>query len=410
LKDRKRSQKKRKFGPSPRHLWPTIPSKEVPYHTDGDHTDDHLCESCYYHLVYHYPPPRPVHTPKSRKGALVETLPPRKPTTLSCSPVKLISFTSASEVRDLTVSINITEWIALVDGRSCVSAVCEDLRRTTPGCSGKIKFQELVTEGKFMVMKTACDKCGERIHYFNSSPKMIREHPKKNGKGFRLANVKVVASVLLLERGSYTSYARKLATTEGSKIKEGSWKRIEKVVWKAVKAVADETYTKVAADLLQRKGCIMISGDGAWSQRRNALHGTYSILDLVDDKVIVQVVLNKGRKVKVNGKELVIEKGNHDATSKAMEGVGFRKCIDYLEEKGLLSKVLYCVCDRDGSVRKHLKEDNRCAHIIPLDDPGHALKPIRKELESVFGKSKRYINYPRRMMKWLMRCLKECCI
>lgn len=282
--NRKRNQKDRKFRPSARTLWSTVPSEEIPSFVENP-SNDRLCEKCYFYLKRRYPRAQLIVSSarKHRKAKLAETFPPHG-SSVSSSP--LVKSGNLSQVidPDMIVPIPVSEWIRLVEAAPCCAAVGKEMFRTRPGCTGKILFQGIETEGKFVLMKTKCDQCGERINFFNSSSDVIRKNPRKKGKGYRIINVKTVASVMLLEQGSYACYSRKLATTEGSKISEGAWKRIEKIVWRAVDRVAEETYQQVAQELQERKEKLMIAGDGAWSQRRNALHGTYSILDVVSGK------------------------------------------------------------------------------------------------------------------------------
>jgi ribosomal protein S27AE len=173
LADRKKNKSKRKFRPSGRPLW-SVPAENIPFLSSSN---DHLCEQCYFHLRYMYPPAQLITQParKYRKGELAETLPPQKINCLSASASSSTAY-NLSQVKDMTVTIPVAEWVRLVEASPCSSAVRKEMFRTRPGCTGKIVLQSIVTEGKFIVLKTKCDQCGERINFCNSSSQMTMEN------------------------------------------------------------------------------------------------------------------------------------------------------------------------------------------------------------------------------------------
>ncbi|KAL6040469.1 hypothetical protein QOT17_025374 [Balamuthia mandrillaris] len=128
---------------------------------------------------------------------------------------------------------------------------------------------------------------------------------------------------------------------------------------------------------------LALAGDGSWSQRRDAKHAVYSLVDILKNTVLYQVVLAKDRtKLLASGKEVYVVKGNYRGTSKGMEAEEFRRAIDWLDEKGLLPRLLVNVCDQDSA--------------------------LKAQFLKVFGENTRDEQYyTSKVAKWLMTAIKE---
>jgi hypothetical protein len=63
----------------------------------------------------------------------------------------------------------------------------------------------------------------------------------------------------------------------------------------------------------------------------------------------------------VNGKEVVVNQGNYEGTSKGMEAYSFHIAMQTLANKGLLSMVKTITTDEDSSVQKIIAEDKQLA-------------------------------------------------
>ncbi len=106
-----------------------------------------------------------------------------------------------------------------------------------------------------------------------------------------------------------------------------------------------------------------------------------------------------------------------------MERSGLMKCLDFLENEGILNNVIAFISDRDCKVSKIFKEQHRLKGIYFGNDPGtkrfppasssrliklgHIKKGLQNDLVEVFGTSVRYISYPSRMAQWYLKALKE---
>ncbi|KAL6074219.1 hypothetical protein QOT17_004250 [Balamuthia mandrillaris] len=170
-----------------------------------------------------------------------------------------------------------------------------------------------------------------------------------------------------------------------------TWRRAEKMVWNVVNHLSKETFVVQATKYVKvSKVLLTLAGDGAWSHRRNANHGVYSIMDTSNNKVLYQVVLSKDKaRVLQSGKEVTVVEGDYDGTSKGMEAEGFRRAIDWLEEKKLLPQLRTYVCDQDSSV---LNEDARLTNVKIVHDPGHLKNNFQKDLQKILGESQKERN------------------
>jgi hypothetical protein len=182
----------------------------------------------------------------------------------------------------MTCTLPIPEWIRLLEVVACEDALPKNIYRTKVGCKGKLMFHSMLHEGGYVVVRMQCQSCGEGICFGNSNRKCVGKGPR----GMREANLKTIASTLLLERGSYRTHKRGLRL---EKISKGGWETGEKKVWKASNWVAKGEYENYTRELKKKKRVIIMCGDGSWSQRRNARHGCYTITDMETKKVIYQV-------------------------------------------------------------------------------------------------------------------------
>ncbi|MHB1799744.1 MAG: hypothetical protein ACYCUI_15845 [Vulcanimicrobiaceae bacterium] len=103
--------------------------------------------------------------------------------------------------------------------------------------------------------------------------------------------------------------------------------------------------------------------DGSWLAHRNSAVGYYTATDVTRGKIICEEVMIKRSTQRINGKEVVITKGNYNGTSKGMQGEGCRRLLNRLEREQLLSKVKTITTDSDSSVVKILAEDEQLSHI-----------------------------------------------
>ena len=115
----------------------------------------------------------------------------------------------------------------------------------------------------------------------------------------------------------------------------------------------------------------------------------------------------KGQERETKGKKLFIGKSNYSGTSKGMEGEGFRRCMDWLDEKGLLPQVVSFTGDQDSSVHKVLQTDPRFKHITYENDLLHVKRNLRNDLIKILGQGKYAVLLRERICHSFVYCVKE---
>lgn len=252
-------------------------------------------------------------------------------------------------------------------------------------------------------MKVECSDCKRIWEVSSVNPSAIRFGPTR---GFKVINVIEVVSHLLSGIG-WNQYEQQKSTSNQPKLSRGAWERIEKHVWSTVHNVAIEEERKARSEAVSSTTPIVLSGDYAWSHRRNANAGVYALIDFSTDKILVHHSLTRSVTRTRGGVTKVVHEGNYKGSSKGMEFVGFRECIKQLLDENVLQKVFAYVSDKDGSVQKDFKVNPLLQHITLLHDPGHIAVNMKKELERRIGKSKRYGQYPQHIVNWWWVCLKK---
>ena len=71
-----------------------------------------------------------------------------------------------------------------------------------------------------------------------------------------------------------------------------------------------------------------------------------------------------------------------------MEGEAFKRCLLWLENKGILHKMLDFVSDQSTTVEFILQNDPRTQHVLIWNDPGHMALNFKKHLDVALGASK----------------------
>ncbi len=61
------------------------------------------------------------------------------------------------------------------------------------------------------------------------------------------------------------------------------------MIWKTTTTLAEQSYKAGAAYVRENELALILTGDGAWSHRRSANQGVYSILDANTQKIVYQV-------------------------------------------------------------------------------------------------------------------------
>ncbi|KAL6051121.1 hypothetical protein QOT17_019386 [Balamuthia mandrillaris] len=229
---------------------------------------------------------------------------------------------SSSSRPTLKIKLNGNRFI--VDKDCWIEAIQKRCEEKGGTCSGTQKAIRITQVGEYVITITECTTCSSRTTYSNVVCGPIQS-PKKQqtGPGIKSINLEVVASVVL-SGGTWGSYSNERRTQGLTHMCWATWRRAEKMVWHVVKHLAEKTFDELATYIKASDVLLALAGDGAWSHRRNANHGVYSLIDTNNNKVLYQVVLSKSKaKVLKSGKQVWVVEGNYEGTSKGMEAEGF---------------------------------------------------------------------------------------
>ena len=134
----------------------------------------------------------------------------------------------------------------------------------------------------------------------------------------------------------------------------GIWERCERFIRLTLSGMYDRHIENLQKELMS-KTAIVLASDGSWRKRRESPNFVYVIMEATNGLVIHLEILSKKTVRSIAdsqnpGERRIIQIGesNYEGTSKGMEGYGFRKAMDTLEAKGILSKVKYLITDEDG--------------------------------------------------------------
>lgn len=119
----------------------------------------------------------------------------------------------------------------------------------------------------------------------------------------------------------------------------------------------------------------VVSSNGCWSHRREAMQSCYCVINYETRKIIAVHVLMKSRKCEGN----VVFKGNYKGKSQNMEYCAFKKCYNMLKEEGVLGQIQFWVTDQHSQITKFLKNNIKEKLIM---DPGHYFKSLKKYMDS----------------------------
>lgn len=149
--------------------------------------------------------------------------------------------------------------------------------------------------------------------------------------------------------------------------------------------------------------------DCRWSSPRRGIHGTVSMVDVVNHKVIEYSTMTKKGKNRPNGE--------YEGSPNNMETCGTSSIIEKLKNHSIFDKVKTIIKDRDNKSQKLLEEvgaDDLISH-----DPGHFRKSFQRALQALINENKTYrvdedevIKNPfytliTPITKWMNKCLKE---
>ncbi len=265
-------------------------------------------------------------------------------------------------------------------------------------------------DGEVLTIQTSCSKCKHKVKIKNV-PGWTDANKRTSGKRgptIHPFNLEGVAATVL-NGGTQASYERGYHDRGLGCLSKKGYRNAEKKILDAVKQVnekdCEKTISTYQSNISETK--LDLSGDNGWAHRRNASESVYVLVDLKEQKVIHQEVLVKKRTRQICGKEVVITEGNYFGTSKGMEGEGFRRCVNWLDQQKLLPVVKDFASDDDSSVQSTLRTDPRLQHIHVRLDPGHTKNNIIKDIRRALGESKAVQGFAERIGRWIMTALKK---
>ena len=177
---------------------------------------------------------------------------------------------------------------------------------------------------------------------------------------------------------------------------------------------------------VRRSNSLIIAANAARQQMQSTLQTLPATLPTtapVTSSIILPAsvhaeIIDKELKKKFNSKKnninfnnenqriITIQKGNYEGSSQGMEGEAFKRCLLWLENKGILYKMLDFVSDQSTTVEFILKNDPRTQHVLIWNDPGHMALNFRKHLDVALGAAKLVKGMSSRMESWFITSIK----
>ena len=127
-------------------------------------------------------------------------------------------------------------------------------------------------------------------------------------------------------------------------------------------------------------------------------------MNALNNALVYCAVVAKPGLMHFGNEMFVYRQGDCFSDSKSMEGIGFNKLVDFLDQNKLIDYYHYFVCDKDLTISKSVREDLRLMKIKVLHDPGHIRKGMTSRLKTVLGSGQYYKQFPRKISGWLLKC------
>ena len=221
---------------------------------------------------------------------------------------------------------------------------------------------------------------------------------------------------------------KEFALFTGGSMSKYTWYTHQREVLNAIETIEKNAEEDITNDIKLRGRWTAVA-DGGWSQRRNASHHAFIIMDaqfkiIVHSEIIEKELkkqIKKSKKKNSNSDEnktnlnsneeeehrmITVQKGNYEGSSQGMEGEAFKRCLDWLQDKGILHMMSDFVSDQSTTVEKLLREDPRTRHVHIWNDPGHMALNFKKHLDNALGQSKLVKGMSSRMEGWFLTSVK----
>ena len=178
-------------------------------------------------------------------------------------------------------------------------------------------------------------------------------------------------------------------------------------IWHAVTVVAESELKKV---ILSHPATakVIVCVDGAWSQRREARHHCFVMLDSNDRPLFIAPLSKDRWGLEKDGQTAkLLRRGNYHGSSKPMETAGWemaKRDFDAIDPS-FRNKVVAVCGDQDSSLPRLVADCFPNAEIVY--DPGHYAKTIRKALEQWIPVSNPLTSISGRFMKTITTLQKK---
>ena len=150
----------------------------------------------------------------------------------------------------------------------------------------------------------------------------------------------------LLDGLTYHQYKERELFTGGCMAKP-TWYFHQQEILKVIKIVENKAEDTVV-DIIKSRDQWIAAADGGWSQRRNASHHAFIMMDSESKKIVHSEILDKQLKKTIKNRNyipnsneeeyrtIIVQQGNCTTTSHGMEGEAIKRTLDWLENKGIL--------------------------------------------------------------------------
>lgn len=208
--------------------------------------------------------------------------------------------------------------------------------------------------GTLVIIEQACSACGHK-RLWHSQPYFGR---------FPAGNIQLSAAILFTGN-SVRKVLRLLNHLDISTISNRTFYRHQlRFLHPSIMALWQHEQTQLLDRLLESGDKLIVGGDGRCdSPGHSAKYGSYTIMDASQKKVL----------------DMQLVQCNETGSSNAMELEGLKRCLQYLQDKGL--NIATIVTDRHLQVAKWLRDN--CKTIEHRYDVWHVAKSMGKKIDKL---------------------------
>jgi hypothetical protein len=188
----------------------------------------------------------------------------------------------------------------------------------------------------------------------------------------------------------------------------GAQTQVEPVVEQMSKDIMKDNRKDVREAFEQHQQRTDVAADCSWSRKVKAYHGAVTMMTFPDQRVLAMEIRSKKHARKLaDGRQIIVNPGNHLGSSNVMEAEGTRLALKLLSEEKVLSAIGTWVTDGDTTTRDEVQQYADAAHCKFALDLGHVVKNIKKGLVKACGTGKGFKSFPKRAGATFMRIFKR---